>query len=747
MPNNSQKYQRSPLALAITSLLAVSTTQAATITVDTLDDPGVPTNCSLRSAIDALNNQLAEDACVAGDGIDDEIVFESGLTGTIALTEGLLTIESDVTISGPGAGLLTIDAGGTSGLFGLYGASSTAVSGLTLTGGSASYGGAFYVNDGSSLNLNEMVLESNQASGNGGAIEVFDGDLYAVDSSFTNNSATYNGGAIAVTEGTARIVQSQFESNSAELGGALQVNFYSFDGNTPTAGGPPPAPELVARLAVESSFLTGNQAFYGGAIGAGYLSIGGISLSTDSSRITQGVSSRGEAAVANLEVSNSYIYTNSAYFGGGIAALRADSGGPVPLGDPPPPEPMLSNQVLILDTFINDNEAEFGGGIAAAYSALLLDQAMVQGNMAEVSGGGIFSAGEFQQPVPIRGEMPSPFLYAYGSEISGNSVSYQPGPIRGGAVDPLAGGGGGLTLTDSAAYLIDTTIELNTAANRGGGVLSRDGQLTLIYSDTSSNSGGGIYSVNSSVGISFSRLTQNTDVGYAGAGGLQCEFASNCSVKYSEISGNFGSDAGGIAAGLRDVGTPSTVEVLNSTISANRGSGVGGVLAPSLTLNYSTVAFNESSEVDRGLSFNFTGGVNTSDLAEISNSIVSDNISASGSPDIGLPAGETLSMSHTLVGDSTGLVYAGPGNILDVDPLLLPLDLNGGPELNGRTHALAAGSPAFNSGLTMAEPLFPYDQRGSGFARIVGVGIDMGAYEVQANSPFELMFSDRFQQE
>src|SRR6056297_3644398 len=100
---SGSKYQRSRLALAITSSLAISATHAATITVDTLDDPGAADNCSLRSAVAAVNTQAVVDACYAGDGLNDEIVFEPGLTGTIELSEGLLTLESDVIITGPGA--------------------------------------------------------------------------------------------------------------------------------------------------------------------------------------------------------------------------------------------------------------------------------------------------------------------------------------------------------------------------------------------------------------------------------------------------------------------------------------------------------------------------------------------------------------------------------------------------------------------------------------------------------------------
>jgi len=60
------------------------------------------------------------------------------------------------------------------------------------------------------------------------------------------------------------------------------------------------------------------------------------------------------------------------------------------------------------------------------------------------------------------------------------------------------------------------------------------------------------------------------------------------------------------------------------------------------------------------------------------------------------------------------------------DPLLGPLANNGGPTL---THALLSGSPAINEGGNPSA--LANDQRGSAFARVVGVQADIGAVELQ----------------
>jgi len=65
------------------------------------------------------------------------------------------------------------------------------------------------------------------------------------------------------------------------------------------------------------------------------------------------------------------------------------------------------------------------------------------------------------------------------------------------------------------------------------------------------------------------------------------------------------------------------------------------------------------------------------------------------------------------------------GNILGQDPLLGPLQNNGGPT---KTHALLPGSPAIDHGSNPAGLTF--DQRGPGFARSTGAGVDIGAFEL-----------------
>jgi hypothetical protein len=60
--------------------------------------------------------------------------------------------------------------------------------------------------------------------------------------------------------------------------------------------------------------------------------------------------------------------------------------------------------------------------------------------------------------------------------------------------------------------------------------------------------------------------------------------------------------------------------------------------------------------------------------------------------------------------------------------------------------ALKAGSPAIDTGPDPV-PSFPgneFDQRGAGFARVVGGRVDVGAFEVQDVTPAPLVITPRF---
>lgn len=198
---------------------------------------------SLRRAIEDANENSGDDTIVF-----DSSVFSSAQT--IILTDGELFVggNGSLTINGPGANLLTISGGNSSGIF--------AVGGADLT-------------------LNDLKLSNGNNASNGGAIESFGGDLKINRCAFYNNVAQ-NGGAIDAFSTELIITQSTFFGNQAiqtsdgSIGGAISI--FSFEGSSTTV--------------ITNSTFNQNTASRGGAIYKGFPIFGGDPLELDLSSVT-----------------------------------------------------------------------------------------------------------------------------------------------------------------------------------------------------------------------------------------------------------------------------------------------------------------------------------------------------------------------------------------------------------------------------------------------------------------------------
>jgi len=90
--------------------------------------------------------------------------------------------------------------------------------------------------------------------------------------------------------------------------------------------------------------------------------------------------------------------------------------------------------------------------------------------------------------------------------------------------------------------------------------------------------------------------------------------------------------------------------------------------------------------------------------------------------------GTVTSLGYNISSDDAGGFLIGPGDQINTDPMLGPLQNNGGPTL---THALLPGSPAIDAGDPNFTPPPYYDQRGPVFWRARNGHIDSGSFEVQ----------------
>jgi hypothetical protein len=270
-------------------------------------------------------------------------------------------------------------------------------------------------------------------------------------------------------------------------------------------------------------------------------------------------------------------------------------------------------------------------------------------------------------------------------------------------------------------------------ASMGGGLCSVNAGSTLtvngctVSGNSAVSDGGGLY-VSRTAQVTGCTITNNTAL--SGGGGMECSGAGLAvTLSGSTLAGNQGGvEGGGLMVHFY---TASTVRVTNCTV-ANNSAGAGGgiyVLAlgrgPVLAVTASTVAANHTDGAGGGL---WAGPLG---LATLDSTLVAGN-TAAAAPDVS----GTLSAASAfnLIGDgdgSSGLVSGTLGNQVGttanpIDPRLGPLQNNGGAT---PTMALQSGSPAIDAGGNTNPPA--YDQRGTGFARVVGAGIDVGAFEAQ----------------
>ena len=261
--------------------------------------------------------------------------------------------------------------------------------------------------------------------------------------------------------------------------------------------------------------------------------------------------------------------------------------------------------------------------------------------------------------------------------------------------------GGGIsaynTVVESMAPDVDVTISGFTIQNGHqdavGGIFIRIMNTLYLYDCT----------VKDNVGLGAG--------GILNLGGL---FMFRCTV-----SGNYGAEGGGIQ-------NRGTLYLCNCTISGNSASERGGGIynypfSGQMTSEYSTIANNQATDASaRG------GGFNNWGQATFESTIVANNTAGAAAYNNGFtePAqgGVTNSNGYNLDSQNS-CGFDQPTDLINTDPLLGPLQDNGGPTF---THALLHGSPAIDASTNAGAPAT--DQRGT--PRPQGTTCDIGAYEL-----------------
>src|SRR6266478_1066898 len=336
---------------------------------------------------------------------------------------------------------------------------------------------------------------------------------------------------------------------------------------------------------------------------------------------------------------------------------------------------------------------------------------------------------------------------------------------------------------NSTMTLANCTVISNRASSVAAGIYNDHATMTVTNCTISGNSGrsvGGIYSdgygdIGSTVAATLSVLNSTisgnwssgdgggiiNDGGYNGNGMLMlvnCTVSSNsasgaagilntggnsgsatATVLNSTVSGNWVTDsnAGG-GGGLYNTGIGSgsaTLTVLNSTLSSNSAVYGGGVWNDGSYSGSGTLMVLNSTF--SGNAASFQGGGIYNGGAQLSNATVKvgSTILKAGAlgANIFKAAGATVtSFGYNLSSDNGGGWLTNTADQINTEPMLGPLQNNGGPTL---THALLGGSPALDKGKNLSSS--STDQRG--FPRIAdlcptnavgGDGTDIGAIEL-----------------
>jgi len=350
-----------------------------------------------------------------------------------------------------------------------------------------------------------------------------------------------------------------------------------------------------------------------------------------------------------------------------------------------------------------------GGGIynngVSGSATLTINNSTVRANVAGGAGGGIYN----------DGTQGNATLTINNSILHDNSVTY--GGSRGGAIFN-EGSEGTATVTIS-----DSVLSGNSSSNKGGAIYSAgtEGSETLEINNStlSGNSTGG-----SGGGISIDAL------GFSATDTL--------TINNSTLNGNSANTGGGISNSADGLAF-TTVTINNSTLSGNSASGAGGGISNGGPHGRETLIINNSTL--SGNSASIGGGIVNADSWGGANLTIGNTILKTGASGENIYVdGPVASLGYNLSSDDAGGALTGIGDQINTDPMLGPLQNNGGPTF---THALLTGSPAIDAGKNFTAGTT--DQRGPGFVRTfdnasiananAGDGTDIGAYEVQIVTP------------
>ncbi|MBL8761017.1 MAG: right-handed parallel beta-helix repeat-containing protein [Phycisphaerae bacterium] len=730
---------------------------------------------SLREAIEAAGPNPG----------NDTITFARALNGqTITLGGTELLIKGDVTITGPGASLLSISGNNTSRVVNIAEGATVAISGLTIIAGKDGvYGGAGIFNSGTLTITNAVVSGNNSLHRNGAGL--YNSGVLSITASTISGNTSSSAGAGIFSEGTLTIANCTISDNYSELGGGgvfntfgtLTVTNSTISENTTKYTGGAGVHNAFGTLTVTNSTISGNTGSdavlaYGASTIAIRNTTIAANLGTGGLYITNGAApvlvscivagnAGGDIRNGSLGAGSTNNLIQDASHAGGLTnnvngnlvgvdpklSPLADNGGATKTMALASGSPALAKGLNPANLTTDQRGGLFARGASVDIGAYQRQSFAFVVNTAVDESDGNFGAGDLslREAIEAAGPNPGNDTITFAAALNGQTITL-------GGTELLVKGdvtitGPGASLLSISGNNASSVFEIASGANVS--IIA----LTIKNGNAAGIGGGGFYNHGGTLSISNSIISGST--GYSGGGVLS---TGTLTITGSTISGNAATYGGGVntsgtttisdsvieensSLGGGGVSSGGTLTISNSTISGNEGEWGGGVRNTfgTLTISNSTISGNSAPTSGGGV-YSYGG------LTTIRNSTIAANLGSggifveSGAPVLiscivaGNVGGDILgkavgaSSTNNLVQDAThagGLTNNVNANMVGVDPLLSSLSDNGGPT---KTISLWTGSPAINKGLNPAN--LSGDQRG--LPRVRGTAIDIGAFEFSA---------------
>ncbi|MEO7299083.1 MAG: choice-of-anchor Q domain-containing protein [Verrucomicrobiota bacterium] len=255
-----------------------------------------------------------------GSGPGDTIIFSNTVTGTITLTTSNLLITTNLTIVGPGPGVLAISGNGARRVLHIANGANVTISGLTIRQGTVSgsfpgnVGGAIW-NERSTLTLRNCVIRDNKGGGGEGGAIFNDGSFgtaYCLieQSTISNNSTMSHGGAIYnycyQGTGTVFVVSSTISGNSAFGSGSVGGGVFN-DGTSGNAA----AVFVSSTISGNTAGQSGGGIYNGTGSGISYVALDYSTVSSNSASFGGGILHNGVGGSATLALRSTLLKTGT----------------------------------------------------------------------------------------------------------------------------------------------------------------------------------------------------------------------------------------------------------------------------------------------------------------------------------------------------------------------------------------------------------------------------------------------------